>query len=286
MSIVACPQCGTDLEVSAKVAAAGRVACPECDHAFDPRRVARPAKAARAAPPTEPKKKSRSSPLGCLLLVLVVGGAWGFWHEARQKKALEDIAAGDQAYTAGKKADAVAKYKSGYAMAPLDRRPELLQRIVDFEAAEGTPAEARKWVEQGIDGRVGVTYQTPAAQGLLAQVQRERAEAEARKKADREAKEKAAREAEAKRERYGGTSEATTAAQNFVKRQLAFPAEARFAVMGRDTTQQADGSWQVSGEVTSKNAFGVRVKFRFRSVVLKLENGDWREVETALAEAE
>lgn len=138
-----------------------------------------------------------------------------------------------------------------------------------------------------LSDRVNATYETPAARELLAQVQRERAEAEAKKQAEKDAKDQAKREAKEKAERYGGAAEATTAAQMLVKRQLAFPAEARFSILGRDTTQNADGSWKVAGDVTSKNAFGTKVKYRFGVTVMRQANGDWQEVgSVSLAETE
>lgn len=193
------------------------------------------------------------------------------------KQKREALAEGDRLYSTDPAA-AVAKYKEGWDAAG-PRKAEVLQRVVDHEAKPGNSAEAKKWIEKGLSDKLTVNYETPAARELLAQVQHERGEAEAKKKAEKEAKEKAKKEAEEQRKRYGGESEATTAAQMFVKQNLAFPAEAKFSILGRDTKQNADKSWKVSGEVTSKNAFGVKVKFRFQVTVMRQENGDWREVE-------
>lgn len=81
---------------------------------------------------------------------------------------------------------------------PEQRKAEVVKRIVDHEAASGDPAEARRYVEKGLDAELNIEYETPLARDLHAQVQRERAETEARRQAVAE-REAAARAAEAKK---------------------------------------------------------------------------------------
>ena len=219
---------------------------------------------------SDPHRRFRAA----VVALIVCFGAVGCDFNKQKREALAE---GDRLYPTDPAA-ATVKYKEGYDAAG-PRKAEVLQRIVDHEARPLNAVEAMKWIEKGLNDKLQVEYTTPKARELLAQVQHERAEAEAKKKAEKDAKEKAKKETEEQRKRYGGESEATTAAQMLVKQNLAFPTEAKFSILGRDTKQNADKSWKVSGEVTSKNAFGVKVKFRFQVTVLRQENGDWREVE-------
>ena len=82
------------------------------------------------------RKGGCASVVGCLLIVLVCGGAFFGWSQIKQK-ALDDLAAGDRLYAEGKKAEAVAKYKSGYSFAPDDKKPPRNMR----------PHPFRPWLE-------------------------------------------------------------------------------------------------------------------------------------------
>ncbi|MBA4188930.1 MAG: hypothetical protein C0467_13115 [Planctomycetaceae bacterium] len=219
-----------------------------------------------------------------LLLIFMCAGGFGVCNQIK-KKALEEIALGDTLYADGKKAEAVVKYKSGFSHATDAQKPEIIKRVADFEASSGNYTEARRWVEMGLSGGVEIAYESQPARDILSRIQRERAEAEAkkkeaedRKKAERAEREKDRKEEAANRKRYGDSSDATTAAHTFVKRQLLFPEEAKFGILGRTSMQNPDNSWTVSGDVSSKNAFGVKVKFQFFTTVMRAENGDWREV--------
>jgi hypothetical protein len=275
MPVVSCPKCATRLKVD-ELDPGDRIECTRCGKQF-------------VLPQEEPVHRGKKvqqaggcAGVGCFLLVaLACGFGWLGWSQVKQK-ALDDLAAGDRLYADNKKAEAIAKYKSAYSFTPDARKAQLVGRIADHEATAGNTAEARRWITTGLDVKLNVSYESAEAKALHTQVQRERAEAQAKKAAEKEAKEKAERDAEEKRKRYGGSAEATTAAQMLVKRQLAFPEEARFSILGRDTLQSEDGSWKVSGEVASKNAFGVKVKFRFQVTVLRLATGDWQEVEPVL----
>jgi|GEM_PF-6635584 len=285
MPVVSCPRCSTRLKVDDDLDLDDRVECTKCGKRFAPPQEASVHRAKKV-------QHAGGCAGGCAMLIgfaLVVGvcgGAWLGWSHMKQQ-AFNDLAEGDRLYAANKKIEAAKKYETAYSFAPDDRKGQLVGRIVDAELSAGNTKTAREYVEIGLNAKLNVTYETDAARDLHAQVQRERAEAQAKKQAEREAKERADKEAEAKRQRYGDSSDATLAAQIFVKRQLAFPAEAKFGFLDRDTAQNKDGSWKVSGVVTSKNAFGVKVKFRFQVTVVKQENGDWREVEpVALAESD
>lgn len=122
--------------------------------------------------------------------VLVVGccGVFGFIGWQGSKARQEALAEADRLYPKSP-AQAVAKYKEGYGAAG-SRKAEVIQRIVDHEAAAGNADEARKWVERGLDDGVTVEYTSPAAKDLYAKVQRDRAEKGATRKAEREAKDK------------------------------------------------------------------------------------------------
>lgn len=277
--IISCPKCSARLRVDDDLDPDDRIECTRCGKRFLP-----PEEAATHRARKVPTTGSWATFGCCLLLIFSCGGACIGWSNYKQR-AREDLAAADSLYAEGKKAEAVAKYKDRFSHLPDDRRAEVIKRIADHEATAGDKAEARRWVEKGLDGKTEIAYETAAARDLLVQVKQERAEAEAKKKeaeakkkAEREAKEQAQREMEEKAKRYGRSSDALLAAQMLAKQQITFPAEARFHAPN-ETTQNADGSWKVSGIVTSKNAFGVKVKYRFHTTVLRLENGDWREIE-------
>ena len=214
--------------------------------------------------------------LGVLALVACFGAVGCDFN----KKKREALAEGDRLYPTDPAA-AVAKYKEGYDAAG-PRKAEVLQRIVDHEAKAGNAAEAKRWVEKGVNERVDASYETPAARDLLAQVQRERAEAEAKKqeaeakkKAENDAKDQAKREAKDKKERYGSYTEAMSNAEKAIRKNLPFPNDATFRALGEPVVQNADGSWQVSGRVTTRDASGDRVTYRFRGAMLRTADGRW-----------
>ncbi len=217
-----------------------------------------------------------------LALLMCCGSAIFFAMKSRQEQEAS-LAEADKLY-ASKPAEAVAKYKDGYPAAGA-RKPEVLQRIVDHEAKAGNAVEARRWVEKGLDEKVNATYEVPAARDILAQVQRERAEAEAKKKAEHEAKEQAKRDAQEKKdkekkekERYGSYTEAMSNAEKAIRKNLPFPNDATFRALGQPVIQNPDGSWQVSGTVATRDASGVRVTYLFRGAMLRSADGSWQSV--------
>ncbi len=184
-----CSHCTTQMTVSDEIAASGSLQCPHCDYIFDLPPAARPASAprpataaSRPAPIEEAAKpNSMSSCLGCFILVVAVCVVVGVIQQQNRKLALEEIAAGDKFFAEGKKAEAVAKYKSGFSHAPADRKAEIIKRSADVEAEAGNKTEARYWVEQGLNANLDITYSTTAARDVLDTVRRERVEVEAQR---------------------------------------------------------------------------------------------------------
>ena len=125
--------------------------------------------------------------LGAAVLALFACcGSVGFFAMQSNKQKQEALAEGDALY-ATKPAEAVAKYKEGYAAAGA-RKAEVLQRIVDHEAGAGNTAEATKWVEKGLDDKLTPAYTSATAKDLYAKAQKDRADKEAAKKAEAAAK--------------------------------------------------------------------------------------------------
>ena len=223
--------------------------------------------------------KPRAVWLGVLALVACFGAVGCDFN----KKKREALAEGDRLY-ATNPAEAVGRYKEGFDAAGT-RKAEVLQRIVDHEAKAGNAAEAKRWVEKGLNEKLNAAYETPAARELLTQVQQERAEAEAKKKeaedkkkAEHEAKDQAKRAEKEKKERYGSYTEAMSQAEKGVRKNLPFPNDATFRALGEPVVQNPDGSWQVSGRVTTRDASGARVTYRFRGTMLRSANGSWESV--------
>jgi predicted Zn finger-like uncharacterized protein len=214
MSAVTCPHCRTRLTVTPELAEEGEVECPNCQHVFplDPPQARPASRARRAARRADDERREGekqqpgcfASLGGCLFLILIVGCL--FWGCSKWREGISnDIAAADKLYTEGKKAEAVAKYKDRWFFIPDDKRPEVVRRVVDHEAEAGNHDEARWWVTKGLDANMDVKYQSAAARDIHAQVQRERAEAEAKKQAEaaRREAEAAKRKAEAEELRKG-----------------------------------------------------------------------------------
>ncbi len=201
MSItVECPSCGRPVRVKDDLAGK-RVRCPDCGKPFlveEPDEPVAVARRSRPEPaPALPAPRKRLGPLtylgGCgVLCVLACGGCLGLigWGMGQ---AGADLKAGDELYAAGKRDEAVAKYKSGYAAAG-SRKGEVMKRIVEHELSRGDAQEAKKWVGQALAENIEVSYDSPAANGLLAQVRREREQAAAQAAAQGGAKKGVTRE--------------------------------------------------------------------------------------------
>lgn len=281
---IACPACGYRLRVPES--AAGRTtSCPKCRT-----RILIPDEIEVEAVPESyadrgERKKSPSCG-GCLIVLAILGlGCWVLvsYIERHNRESLNE---GTQLWEKGKRDEAVAKYKSGYPSAGTEK-PAILRRIVDHSVAKGDLAEAKKWVTTGIDEKVDVTYESPQAQAMADEVRRDRAAKLAQKKAEEEKRAKAEKAAEAERARWGGPSEASQQAREFVKKGIAFPAEARFHLLPTHDPpeeKRADGSWTVWGGVTTKNAFGVKSKFHWKVTLIREENGAWRPLDIQMEE--
>jgi hypothetical protein len=85
----------------------------------------------------------------------------------------EALAEGDRLAQQGKPAEAVSKYKEGFAAAG-GRKAELLAKIVDHEAKAKNLAEARRWIERGERENIAASYREPVATELLATARQER----------------------------------------------------------------------------------------------------------------
>ncbi len=84
----------------------------------------------------------------------------------------ETIAEADGLYQEGKHAEAVTIYKEHFTSAL--EKPQVLKRIVEVEIQQGNKAEAKKWIEKGLDDQIIVTYDSPAAREMLADAKKKR----------------------------------------------------------------------------------------------------------------
>lgn len=166
------------MEPSGLVSSAGGH-CPTCNRWVDvpeesPQQQPRQA-TSQAAPQTEPVKPPRQkggllSGLAGLVILAILCSGVASWLKGRAQESIKEA---DKLYAEGKQEEAVRAYKKHFSEAG-DRKPELLKRIVEYELKQGDRAEARHWVEKGIDGKLEVAYDSEAARGLLADVQQER----------------------------------------------------------------------------------------------------------------
>ena len=166
------------------------------------------------------------------LAMLACCGSVGFFAMQSNKKKQEALAEGDRLY-ATKPAEAVVKYKEGYPAAG-DRKAEVIQRIVDHEAAAGNTAEAAKWVEKGLDDKLAPAYTSAAAKDLHAKAQKDRADREAAKKAAEEAKRAEAAAKGKQRDEEKGGKDAVKANRNLPREQF------RSLVTGKTEQQVLD----------------------------------------------
>jgi DNA-directed RNA polymerase subunit RPC12/RpoP len=184
MPRVVCPKCSARLKVDDDLDD-DRIECTRCGRRFVP-------------PQEEPvhrgKKVQKAGALatlgGCLVIFVLCGGglySCGVYNQ----RARDDLAAADRLYAKGKKAEAGAKYSDRYSYVTNDRRVEIIRRVADHEATAGDKGEARRWVEKGLNVGLEIDYETQAARELLAQVERERAAAEAARRQAEAAKRKA-----------------------------------------------------------------------------------------------
>jgi hypothetical protein len=184
-----CKHCGETIDVGLRAAEEAKRAADDARRAAD-RAAARPStpmvfmnaggaaassSSSAAAAASSGRRRYRSQPfftcLGCAGLAVFLACAGlcgiGFYGSSRvTAEAKKTLAEADANWDAGKKAEAVSVYKENYVFS--EDKEKLVARIVDYEATAGNAAEARKWVERGLDERRTVSYQTPAAHSVYA----------------------------------------------------------------------------------------------------------------------
>lgn len=310
---VTCKTCGTRLK--APDSAGGRkIRCPKCQNSI-PVPAAEPEFVAFVDEQEPPHRLvtaaavRRGIPRYVRWLAIVggvfvlCGGLCLVGSHMRQKQ-LDDVAVADGLYEAGRHGEAVEKYKTDFEAVGKDRQGELIKRIVEQDVAAGDMADARKWIERGRKEELIISYDSPAAKDLLADVKRaEEARAAeekariAKAKADEEARKqeqladvKKRKEIDAKHDKMGHEWEAKEQAIEFAKKKLSFPEEAKIKVLNAvdpATTETKDNAWLISGEGIGKNAFGVKIKF-YWACRLKREEDEksfwWTEIETIVTE--
>ena len=111
-------------------------------------------------------------------------------------KAMKELSEADRLWDAGKKAEAVTKYKYvlGKNLSGIpgnSERPRVYQRVIDFDVDQGDLVAAQAMIEQAFDKQVSISSDNPGTKQLVAQVRAERER--------RELAERTRREAEAKR---------------------------------------------------------------------------------------
>jgi hypothetical protein len=132
-------------------------------------------------------------PLSCFFCCGFMG-ILGFQRQQETRKTLEEA---NQLWAAGRKADAVAKYKplidEAIDAVPSSDKPTVYQRVIEFEIEQGNTSYAKRMIEKAVDRDVSLSFTSPTARQLLAEAQRERedrrlAEAKRREAENREGK--------------------------------------------------------------------------------------------------
>jgi hypothetical protein len=165
-----CPYCRRDVQVPANFAG-GRITCPNCYRSFPiAHATSEAAPYARPAPTAKPARWLVWLLLGVPVgLVFLCCGGFGLVSMYTSYHAGKEIESADQLYAAGQRAEAVAKYKEWWSYAG-SRQAEAVQRIVEHELEQDNDAEARKWMEQALDRRLEVAYESPTARDLFESV--------------------------------------------------------------------------------------------------------------------
>lgn len=123
----------------------------------------------------------------CFCMMLACGGCAG-------RKELEDkVLAANRLWITGDKAGAVREYKKLYGATWMTRgeKEMLMERIVEFEAKEGTLDEAKTWIKRGLEEKVTPEYENAEVKAIFAEVKKQYDATIAREKQERE--ERAAR---------------------------------------------------------------------------------------------
>jgi len=257
-----CPFCAEPVRPEAKK-------CRHCGETLDPalraaEEARRDAKRARRTRRDEDDEEEDEAPArsgfrlfscgGCLLaaLALVGLGVGGYLYVHRQQ--VQAVNEGTRLWDAGQRDAAVAKYKEGYPGAG-DMKASVLRRIVEHEASKGNTAEARKWIERGLDDRLDVAYEGDAGE-LLAEVKKEREEKAAKKKAEEEAR------AQARREEQSAPRKGVTRA-NYERVKEGMTLEEVEAILGKGKEASSAGNLRVmtwQGGVVNLKAISITVE--------------------------
>jgi hypothetical protein len=92
----------------------------------------------------------------------------------QEDKGLAELKAADRLFGEGKRAEAVAKYKTNFAAVASQSQAEILKRIVEHEVETGDLKEARRWIELGLDKGLAPRYAGGAAFKLEREAKHER----------------------------------------------------------------------------------------------------------------
>lgn len=132
----------------------------------------------------------------------------------------------------------------------------------------------------------GKPTRADVASELAAAEAKRREDARLAEDAKREAEALAASEEKAYEDRFGNEFEAERFAKKFVKDNMRFPEEASVSALSFfDPYKMSglNGKWVFSGEVTGKNALGVKIRNKWKCTLLK-DGSTWREIETLIFE--
>lgn len=132
------------------------------------------------------KRSSYASPIvGSVvsLIAVCIPIAFWVWVATSATAPAREIKEADKLYAEGRPAEAVLKYKDNFNFVH-QNRPEILRRIVEEEIKQGNVAEARRWIDKGLEENVEVTYNSPDARKLFDVVRKDRLDRIGREKLD------------------------------------------------------------------------------------------------------
>lgn len=114
-----------------------------------------------------------------LLFCFLCCGLAAFMGQRAGQERRRDIEEAHRLWTAGDKAEAVAKYKKhiddGVSLIEEKERPTVFQRVIEFDVEQGDTSSARRYVEKAFDRNVALAV-NPAANEIVLQVKAEREE--------------------------------------------------------------------------------------------------------------
>ena len=209
-----------------------------------------------------------SSNVGCAISLLAIMAVAGYFIY-QKNQAPTNLKRGNELHAAGNQKEAIAIYEANFLFLDDGDKREPLKRIVEFHISQNNMKDAESWAQRGVEQGLSVSYNTPAAQQLVARLSRER-EAQKQAELDRKAAEA---EAEKTRPTKDRKIEALIAAENHAKKFLKFPLDADFAY-AEPTSNKSGTFWQVASTVKAKNAFGATLTYSY-SVHMKYDGDQW-----------